>query len=126
MNILAVMAEHHIARAEEQGAFQNLEGQGKPLELQDDSMIPPDLRMAYTILKNSGYLPPEAQDIKDATTIIDMLQGSVDEQTCYRQMRKLEAILARMKQRGCANVAIELENKYYAKVLSHVQVQRKA
>ncbi|GFM38512.1 DnaJ family domain-containing protein [Desulfovibrio psychrotolerans] len=125
MNILAVMAERHITKAEEQGAFRNLEGQGKPLELQDDSMIPPDLRMAYKLLKNAGYLPPEAQDIKDATTIIEMLQNSVDEQTCYRQMRKLEAILERMKQQGRASVALNLENEYYAKVLSRVPVRKK-
>ena len=45
----------------EAGEFDNLEGQGQPLKLEDDSHIPPELRMAYKILKNADCLPPELE-----------------------------------------------------------------
>ena len=57
---IALVAEEKIRDAERNGAFENLPGAGKPLRLEDDSHIAPELRMAYTILKNSGHLEPEA------------------------------------------------------------------
>ncbi len=56
---IALVAEEKIREAERNGAFENLPGAGKPLRLEDDSHIAPELRMAYTILKNSGHLEPE-------------------------------------------------------------------
>lgn len=53
------IAEDIIAAAVARGEFDNLPGQGKPLVLDDNSGISPELRAGYRILKNSGYLPPE-------------------------------------------------------------------
>ncbi len=123
MHIWASIAEQRIAEAQERGSFDNLEGRGRPQVLDDDALVPPDLRMAYKVLKNAGYLPPEAQDIKDARTIIEMLQGNVDEQTRYRQMQKLQSIFFRMKERGNQTVALDMENEYYEKVVSKISVR---
>ncbi|GFM34778.1 DUF1992 domain-containing protein [Desulfovibrio subterraneus] len=125
MNIIAAIAEQRISEATEKGEFRELPGAGKPLELDDDSMVPPDLRMAYKVLRNAGYLPPEAQDIKDATTIIEMLQGNVDEQTRYRQMQKLQAIFFRMRERGHAAVVMDMENEYYEKVVNRITISKR-
>ncbi len=57
---IALVAEEKIREAERNGAFENLSGAGRPLRLEDDSHIAPELRMAYTILKNSGHLEPDA------------------------------------------------------------------
>jgi len=38
-----------------------LPGSGKPLDLEDDRLIPEELRLAHRILKNAGYLPKEIQ-----------------------------------------------------------------
>ena len=48
-------------QAIEAGEFDNLQGKGQPLNLEDDSHIPPELRMAYKILKNADCLPPELE-----------------------------------------------------------------
>lgn len=126
MSIFATIAEQRIADAKERGAFDNLEGAGRPLELEDDSMIPQDLRMAYKVLKNAGYLPPEAQDMKDATTIIEMLQGNVDEQTRYRQMQKLQTIFTRMRDRGHHATALNMENEYYDKIVKRITISKRS
>lgn len=125
MSIIAAIAEQRIAEAAERGAFEQLPGAGRPLELDDDSMVPPDLRMAYKVLKNAGYLPPEAQDMKDATTIIEMLQGNVDEQTRYRQMQKLQAIFFRMRERGQGAMVVDMESEYYDKVVSCITISKR-
>ena len=61
MDILDQIAEARIQEALRAGELSNLPGAGKPLQLDDDSMIPKELRAAYRILKNSGFLPPEIQ-----------------------------------------------------------------
>ncbi len=125
MNIMTAIAERRIAEAVENGELENLPGAGKPLVPDDDAMVPPDLRMAYKILKNAGYLPPEVQDMKDAANIIEMLQGNVDEQTRYRQMQKLQAIFLRMRERGGHTVALDMENQYYEKVVARISVRER-
>ena len=53
--------EERIRAAQKKGVFENLEGSGKPLNLEDDRHIPEDLRLAHKILKNADCLPPEIE-----------------------------------------------------------------
>jgi len=50
--------EEHIRRAIEEGKFDNLSGQGKPLDLGDDSLADPEWRLAQHMLRSSGYSLP--------------------------------------------------------------------
>jgi hypothetical protein len=40
-------------------------GVGRPLALDDDRLIPEDLRLAYRILKNAGFVPPEVEALNE-------------------------------------------------------------
>lgn len=88
MDAISIIAEQRIREACERGAFDSLPGAGKPLELEDDSHIPEDLRMAYKLLKNAGYVPEEVLDRKEAQSIVDALEKCGDEQEKVRQMKK--------------------------------------
>jgi len=55
MLALELLAERKIAEAIERGEFDGLPGAGKPLHLDDDPLVPEELRMAYRILRNAGY-----------------------------------------------------------------------
>ena len=44
MDFFARVAENRILEAIEAGLFDNLPGQGQPLNLENDSHIPPELR----------------------------------------------------------------------------------
>lgn len=57
MLLLDQLAEEKIQRAIDEGQLANLPHQGKPIELEDLCWLPEDLRAAYLILKNSGFLP---------------------------------------------------------------------
>lgn len=51
MWLLDQWAERHILDAQRNGEFDNLQGRGEPLILDDDSHVPADLRAGYRILK---------------------------------------------------------------------------
>jgi hypothetical protein len=73
------IAEERIKEAQRAGAFDNLPGKGKPLDLEDLSWVPEDLRIGYLVLKNAHVLPPEAELLKDIHTIEDLLKHVEDE-----------------------------------------------
>ena len=59
MGLLQQLAEARIREAIEAGELDNLAGRGRPLQLDDDRLVPEGLRAGYRLLKNAGYLPPE-------------------------------------------------------------------
>lgn len=44
-----------IREARESGAFDDLPGKGKPIQWEDESLVPEDQRMAQRVIKNSGF-----------------------------------------------------------------------
>ena len=73
------LAEQRILEAQRKGEFNDLAGKGKPLNLEDHSQVPEDLRMAYHVLRNAHVLPPEAELIKDIRILEDLLKHIEDE-----------------------------------------------
>lgn len=63
-----------MSAAIERGELDDLQGQGKPLVLDDDSAIPEELRAGYRILKNAGYLPAELERRQEIRRIEVLLQ----------------------------------------------------
>lgn len=49
--MLSWLAEQKIAEAMARGEFDHLPGNGRPLQIEDLSSVPEDLRMAYKLLK---------------------------------------------------------------------------
>ncbi len=67
------MAEDRIREAQQNGAFENLSGKGKPLAFKDLSLIPADLRLAYHVLKNAHVMPPEVELRSEIRSLKDLL-----------------------------------------------------
>ena len=65
---VAFVAEQKIQEALKEGVFDNLPGAGKPLVQEDLSHLPPEMRMAYTILKNSGYTGKPEMPVSNVET----------------------------------------------------------
>jgi hypothetical protein len=51
------LVEEQIRKARERGEFDNLKGKGQPLDLAENPYEPPELRMAYKILKDNDFAP---------------------------------------------------------------------
>ncbi len=120
---LESIAEQKINQAIQEGQFDNLPGQGKPLELEDLSNIPPELRMAYIVLKNAGYVSPEVEDRKEAANIREMLNNCQDESTRLRQIQKLNFLVTKINEQRRSPVYLELDQEYYQKVVENVTVK---
>jgi hypothetical protein len=73
------LAEQRILEAQRKGEFDDLPGKGKPLELEDLSWVPDELRIGYMVLKNAHVLPPEAELLKDIHILEDLLKHVEDE-----------------------------------------------
>ncbi|TIH14692.1 DUF1992 domain-containing protein [Marinifilum sp. JC120] len=123
MFFIAAIAESRIKEAERKGEFKDLPGKGKPLELDDDSMIPPELRMAYKALKNGGYLPPEMQLRKDIHSALDLLEYMEDEKERYTQMQKVNLLFERIKNTRGKGIAIDEEDEYYKSIVERITLQ---
>lgn len=57
MDVWNLVAERKIREAMEEGAFDDLEGSGQPLDLSENPYEDPSQRMAHRILKNNGFAP---------------------------------------------------------------------
>jgi len=79
VSFLHRIAEQRILEAQRAGAFDNLPGKGEPLELEDLSWVPEDLRIGYHVLKNAHVLPPEVELLKDIHTLEDLLKHVEEE-----------------------------------------------
>lgn len=73
------MVEERILAAQQAGVFDSLPGKGKPLDLQDFSAVPQELRVSYHILKNANMLPPELELKKQILSLQDLLGVIGDE-----------------------------------------------
>ncbi len=118
------IAEQKIEEAQREGQFDNLPGTGKPLELEDLSHLPPELRVTYKILKNSGYVSPETQDRKEIDNILEMLDNTTDEKERYQQVQKLNFLVMKINEQRKTPVNLEIDQVYYQKVLDKVEVNR--
>jgi hypothetical protein len=95
MLTLDAIAERRIREAQERGEFDGLPGAGAPLELDDDALVPEDLRVAYRILKNSGFLPPELQVYGEIREVEQFLQRVADDGERARLLSRINFLLGR-------------------------------
>ena len=76
--------EEQIHEAQARGEFDNLSGTGKPLNL-DENPFSGDKALAYSLLKQNGYAPPEVELAKEIRTRFEKAQEKLEK---LRQQRK--------------------------------------
>ena len=54
MLLFELLAEQKISEAVSRGELDDLPGSGKPLDLDDDALVPEEMRLVCRILKNAG------------------------------------------------------------------------
>ncbi len=91
------IVEERIRQAQKEGAFDDLPGAHKPLKF-DDMNVPEPYRLAYKILKNSGFLPPEVELKKKIAGCQDLI-GSLEPDSEERKHlhKKLNYLLTRLE-----------------------------
>ncbi|MDP2847005.1 MAG: DUF1992 domain-containing protein [Humidesulfovibrio sp.] len=118
------IAEERIRTAQENGEFDDLPGRGKPLDLNDDAHVPPELKMAWRVLKNAGCLPPELEAQREINSAIELLSAMTDEAERYRQMQRLNLMITRLNESRRRPVFLEAEQDYYNKIVARTPVRK--
>jgi len=83
------LVEEKIRAAMEAGEFDNLEGKGLPLNLDEYFATPEDLRMAYSVLKNSRVLPRELELLKEIQSLKNAIAAADAPESRHRLNREL-------------------------------------
>jgi hypothetical protein len=89
MFLFELLAERKIEEALARGELDDLPGAGEPLDLDDDALVPEDLRMAYRILKNAGFVPQEVLAHGKGERKLSLMSARVEARYFRRAARKL-------------------------------------
>ncbi len=76
--------DEQIQEAQARGEFDNLPGIGKPLNL-DDKLFTGDKSMAYSLLKENGFAPPEIELAKEIRSDFEKAHAKLEK---LRHQRK--------------------------------------
>ena len=110
------IAEQRICEALTRGEFADLPGQGQPLDLSEDLLVPQELRMAYRILKNAGYVPPEVHTLNEIGALERLVQSLADGEQRDMALRKLRLLSMQLgEMRGGS-----LQSEYHASILQRL------
>ena len=96
MDFLTRLAEDKILAAIERGELDNLPSAGKPLVFDTNPFVPEDLRLAYKVLKDAGYLPPEMELRREIVTLKSLLAAATDGDGDEEQARLVKEINRRV------------------------------
>jgi DnaJ-like protein len=106
--MLDFLVEQRLEEAVSRGELENLPGEGWPLELDDDPLVPEELRVAYRILKNAGLVPPEVEAVNDIAALERLVADTGDDAARARAAKKLALLKTR------------IESQYYVKAVARL------
>jgi len=90
------IAERRILEAIQNGEFDNLEGKGRPINFEDETWVPEDLRIAYRILKNAGCIPPEIELRNELINMYTLMNTIDDDKERLKKIRELNFKLLKL------------------------------
>ena len=114
------IVEDRIKNAQYRGAFKNLSGAGKPLNLTSDQHIPQDLRLAYKILKNADCLPPEIELKKQIQRTEELLAHMQDTRERYRAVKKLNYLIMKLNASRNQDARFDMPQQYESAIADRI------
>jgi len=123
VSFLHRIAEQRILEAQRDGAFDNLPGKGKPLELEDLSWVPEDLRIGYHVLKNAHVLPPEVELLKDIHRLEDLLKHVEDETERRSLAKSIQWKMIRLDMLKRRSLDLNTVRTYSRKLVAKFQIK---
>ena len=115
------IVETRILTAQKNGEFDDLEGSGKPLKLDDGCCVPEELRLAYKVLKNADFVPPEIELKKEIKQTEDLLAGMQDTAEKYRTLKKLNFLIMKLNTLRNTSVVFEMPQQYEEKLVGRFE-----
>jgi Domain of unknown function (DUF1992) len=100
MDFFERLAENRIREAMERGEFDNLSLAGKPLPPDASGLVPEELRLAYKLLKDAGFLPPEMELRKEIVSLKELLATVDDDDERLELGRRINDLVLRLNLMG--------------------------
>jgi len=100
MQFLDRLVEQRIEAAVAAGEFDDLPGAGRPLQLDDDRLVPEEIRIAYRMLKNAGFVPPELETRTQIASVQALLKHATDDTERTRAVSRLALLEAKLELEG--------------------------
>lgn len=124
LDAIRLIAERKICEAIREGRLDIESWKDKPLPVSSDNLVPEELRMAYKILKNAGYLPPELETKKEIQQLEEMLSSCEDEHTRVKQIKKLNYLILKLNAMKGDGVNLENQEEYYRQIVERISVRK--
>lgn len=121
MNFLDHIVEQKIAEAIARGELRDLPGEGVALELDDDALIPEHLRMAYRILRNAGFAPPEVTTLRQIGDLERQITDLPEVDSRSAALRKLQLLRLRLEASGRFQTLCGIASPYADKLLARLE-----
>jgi DnaJ family protein C protein 28 len=108
--------EEQIREAQERGEFDNLQGAGKPLNLDDNPYLG-EKAMAYNLLKNNNYVPLEIELANEIRTISERATAKLEKLRLQGQTLRTRRMPPSASEKRIYNASIEKTATEYERTL---------
>jgi hypothetical protein len=96
----------------------DLPGAGRPLELDDDPLVPAELRVAFRIMKNAGYVPNEVRLFAELRSAEQLLMEAGNDEERVAASARVRLLLERM---GAGRaMAMQVQSQYYEQLVERL------
>ena len=112
------IAEQRILDAIARGELDNLPGAGAPLDLDDDALVPAEMRLAFRVLKNAGFIPEEVRLRREISDLEAIMRDPAGDPAQQRALKRLALLRTRLASRRGRETAFDVEAEYREKVLN--------
>lgn len=116
MSIFDQLAEEKIRVALAKGQLSGLPGEGRPLEFDDDALVPAELRMRNRILRNAGYVPPAILELRELRALCEAIATGADGGPSGPSVRRMTSLLLRVEAAGLSHVASAILARLNARI----------
>ena len=115
------VVEERILKAQKKGEFDNLSGYGQPLNFANVCCVAEELRLAYKILKNADFVPPEIEMKKEIKQTEELLADTQDTAEKYRILKKLNFLIMKLNTIRNTSISLEMPQQYSEKLVNRFE-----
>ena len=121
-SIIQTLCERKIREAHETGEWPDLSRwRNRPLPEEEDMRnVPPDLRMAYRMLKNAGYVPEELALRREIRETRDLLAHATDEREKLGHLRRISLLKTKLEAKSGRPLHLDEDSPYFERVVDRL------
>jgi hypothetical protein len=120
MHFIEALVEQRIQEAQARGEFDDLPGAGRPLPLDDEPLVPEELRVAYRMLKNAGFVPPEVEQRAEIHALAELVARATEPDERTRALRRLQLLSLKLAE-ARPGQRVRLDPAYQARILERLR-----